>query len=93
MIGDNGTDLGHGVRIAFTTWHEHDPVGLIEEHTDPTGHRCGGGILFDLPGVREAFPNRPVWTLVTVDPLTITPSLLCDCGHHGWIKNGRWEPA
>ncbi len=25
---------------------------------------------------------------------TVTPSILCpDCGTHGFIRNGRWEPA
>lgn len=32
--------------------------------------------------------------VVSEDPLTITPSLLCpDCGTHGWVQNGRWWPA
>lgn len=96
MIWNNdieGIDLGHGVRIVFTTWRRHERAGLLEEHTAPAGHRCGGGILFDLEGVREAFPDRPVWTVQQWDPLTLSPSLLCECGHHGWIQNGKWVPA
>jgi hypothetical protein len=55
-------------------------------------HRCIAG------GVREAFiplnpPFKTGWDLVSVSPLTITPSLLCRaCGHHGQLTNGRWEP-
>ena len=94
MIGDNGIDLGHDVRVVFTSWREYEHVGLIEEHLTPQGERCGGGIMFDLPGVAEAFPDRPLWTLCSVDPLTITPSLQCTgCGHHGWIVDGVWCPA
>lgn len=34
------------------------------------------------------------WTLVSRDPLTISPSLLCRaCGHHGFIRDGKWVPA
>lgn len=88
-------DLGHGVSITFTTWESHNPVGLVEYHNRPDGSPCvGGGILFDLPGVSEAFPDRPVWTLENLDPLTISPSLQCmSCSHHGFIRDGRWVPA
>jgi hypothetical protein len=34
------------------------------------------------------------WTLVQTEPLTVTPSILCDeCGVHGFISNGEWVPA
>lgn len=94
MSGDP-IDLGHGVTVTFTTWGEHDPAGLIENHTHPqTGNECGGGVLFDLPGIREAFPGRALWQIESLNPLTISPSLVCSvCGHHGWIKQGRWVPA
>lgn len=89
------TDLGHGVSISYTRWGAHDPVGLVERHPHArTGQECGGGVLFDLDGVREAFADRAVWTIESLDPLTIMPSLLCrSCGHHGWITAGRWVPA
>lgn len=30
-------------------------------------------------------------TLVSIDPITITPSILCDdCGAHGFITEGKW---
>lgn len=88
-------DLGHGVTIELQAWREHDPVGLIEFHTNAeTGGECVGGVMFDLPGVREAFPGSSLWTLVSADPLTLSPSLLCMiCGHHGFISAGRWVPA
>lgn len=90
-----GMDIGHGVTISWTSWGVHQHAGLIEFHTQPDGTQCfGGGVLFDLPGVREAFPGRPVWTVEKWEPLTLSPSLLCTvCGHHGWIREGRWVPA
>lgn len=38
------------------------------------------------------------WTIVALDPLTVTPSIHCvaakgGCGLHGWIRAGRWVPA
>lgn len=33
-------------------------------------------------------------TVVTEDPLTIVASILCtDCGTHGFIREGAWEPC
>jgi hypothetical protein len=87
-------DLGHDVRVHFTTWHEHDPVGLIVYHPSARdGKPCVGSILFDLEGVAAAFPNSARWTVHSLDPLHVEPSLLCSCGHHGWIRAGRWEPC
>lgn len=34
------------------------------------------------------------WTVVSLDPLTLTPSLACRvCGDHGFIREGTWVPA
>jgi hypothetical protein len=31
------------------------------------------------------------WTIVSTDPLTVTPSILKpECGCHGFITNGKW---
>lgn len=98
-------DIGHGVQIRYTSWDQHERVGLIEYHQcaggncrEPDGSAglCGGGVLFDLPGVREAFPDRELWTVESVDPLTLSPSLQCGCrgcGHHGYIRGGQWAPV
>lgn len=100
-------DIGGGVRIRFTSWGPHERVGLVEYHPC-TGCRCtggnlpdsedlcGGGVLFDLPGVREAFPGRALWTVNSLDPLDLSPSLACGCKgctNHGFIRGGVWVPA
>jgi len=93
-MSTDAIDLGRGVTITYTRWGAHDKVGLLEEHKRPDGTPCEGGVLFDLPGVREAFPDRALWQVESWDPLTLSPSLLCRrCGHHGWIREGRWVPA
>lgn len=90
-------DIGHGVGIRFMAWHEHERAGITERHPTPDGTDGGihfGGVLFDLPGVAEAFPNSARWTVESWDPLTLSPSLLCpQCGHHGWIRDGKWVPT
>lgn len=85
-------DLGHDVRIMFTVRADGGPrVGLIESHRSPDGRECGGSVTFDVP---EAEGLRgPRWTVHSMDPLHIEPSVLCSCGHHGWIRGGAWVPA
>lgn len=89
-------DIGHGVGIAF--WYRWpresnpEPGGLIEEHPDQRdpSKRCAGSVSFE--GVAQA--GRPAWHVVSMEPLTLTPSLVCTaCGHHGWITAGKWCPA
>jgi len=105
-------DLGHGVSVVFTSHAGHARAGLIERHPCPCGGRatgsdpgsdpgdpqgrCAGSVLFELPGMREAFPNRELWRVYSLDPLTLDPSLQCrcrGCTHHGFIYDGRWVPA
>ena len=33
------------------------------------------------------------WQIEQEDPLTLSPSLRCGCGHHGWIRNNIWVEA
>jgi hypothetical protein len=71
--------------------------GLELDHPDARdpSKRCDSGLLFDLPEMAEVWPDRPRWQVVTWDPLTLSPSILCDpemggCGLHGHIREGRW---
>jgi hypothetical protein len=91
----DAVDLGHGAAAKFVSWGEHEQAGLIDLHLNPTtGKECSGAVLFDLPGVRESFPDRALWKVESFEPLTLSPSLLCNlCGHHGWIQGGQWVPA
>lgn len=95
MDDDGFEDIGQGVRIAYQSWGAYDKAGLTEEHDRPDGGgRCHGGVYFDLPGMRDTFREDQLWQVESWEPLTISPSLLCRiCGHHGWIKEGRWVSA
>jgi hypothetical protein len=62
------------------------------------------GIWFWHPCAREHHPdfasmpngrtNSDVWTHTnteTPERLTIRASILCDCGFHGFLTDGKWE--
>lgn len=54
---------------------------------------CEGSILFD--GEWQRYNNKgghaTFWRVDCWEPLTVTPSLICHCGDHGAIREGRWE--
>jgi len=66
-------------------------IGLQKNHKRADGRWCGGWVGFVNV---EGHPDGSKHTLVSADPLTVAPSLLCRrCEHHGWIREGRWVPA
>ena len=71
-----------------------DPYMALWYHRSPkSGEVCFGSFGWRNPRPGQ-FRNDPIWERVSVDPLTVSPSLLClDCGAHGWIKEGKWVPA
>jgi hypothetical protein len=76
-----------GAIVAHASDHECSASGL-----SPAGW-CEGSILFDSQVTRRLFPHRSRWTVESWEPLTLSPSLLCHCGDHGHIIDGRWRPA
>lgn len=81
-------DIGHGVSIEVRSLNG-VPNGVAYRHppnANGTGS-CEGYAPFGPP-------DSDGWTVERLDPLTISPSLLCRaCGHHGFITAGRWVPA
>jgi hypothetical protein len=71
--------------------HPVGPHPLVPEYM-ATGY-CEGMVTFDEPVQRQIEPNRPRWTVESWEPLTISPSVLCACGDHGFIREGRWVTA
>lgn len=103
---DDPLDFGSGVTGRFTVWApdrelnpgladqpDVDPYGLIITHPLPGGDVCCGGITFDGEVARLHSPDGPRWVVEQLEPLTLSPSILCDCGFHGFIRDGRWVPA
>lgn len=70
------------------------PWGGSVFHRTESGGWCGG--LINLGS------DKP-WQFESVDPLTISPSVLCWCVRlhgrpndgmtHGFVRQGRWEPC
>jgi hypothetical protein len=82
------TDAGHGVR--YWVWDEHG--NLYYTHDCPLLKDNPSAIALDVPQNAHV-PADGKWQVESLDPVTLSPSLLCPCGHHGFIRNGRWEPA
>lgn len=104
----NNIDLGSGTYMRWLSFSpdrelnpqydhlpDNDRTGIIIGHTHDDGEWCEGAVLFDTPeNHRGTDANRPLWQVESLDPLTISPSILrTDCGHHGFIREGRWLPA
>lgn len=78
-------NLGHGVTAEVVRV---DGVVDCVRYT----HDCPKGNTEDHVTVKPSWFNG--WDLVSEEPLTLSPSLLClACGHHGFIRDGKWVPA
>lgn len=99
-------DIGHGVRISFAGFHpdrelnpQYADVPDVDKYMLLFGHECLGrfapnGCVVDGPVSQQIDGGRARWQVVSWEPLTLSPSLLCRaCGMHGFIQQGRWVPA
>jgi hypothetical protein len=79
-------DLGHGVRAQVRR------IGDVI-HGVAYWHTCNGRPdSEDFVSVKPEWPDG--WDLLSEDPLTLSPSLLCTaCQHHGFIREGKWIQA
>lgn len=68
----------------FITRSDGSLFGFEVRHRKADGKWCEGHAAF-VPGANHELVSR--------EPLTIMPSLLCHCGEHGWIRDGKWIPA
>ncbi len=104
----NEIDLGSGHSLRFFAFApdrdlnpnpqyvdlpDNDRIGGIIQHAKPDGSACEGSIWFDCPQVRRCFSRHPRWSVESWEPLTCSPSFLCHCGDHGYIRGGKWVSA
>lgn len=73
--------------------HGQKPRGVAVIHAKPDGDLCGAAAFWDVSHYKPG--TEPItWTLHSLEPLDISPSLLClICGDHGFIRGGKWIPA
>lgn len=93
-MGTNPIEIGYEVAIRFFADKEGRRAGLFQAHKTEFGEPCLGAVPFVIPGIVERNGSTPMWDVVKDEPLTLHPSISCSsCGKHGFIKNGKWEPA
>lgn len=92
--GGSAIDLGGGHFARFfvegndadfvTGGDERPPAGFFHVHPSkgqghtPEGDPCAGSVTFGR------------WQLHSLDPLHVEPSILCSCGRHGYVRDGKW---
>lgn len=96
-------DLGDGHTAEWEGWYpdrelnphlagipDVEKRGLTIYHTNPSGQDCAGFVTLDNEVQRRMESNRTNrWAVECWDPLTLSPSVLCSCGDHGFIREGR----
>jgi hypothetical protein len=88
---DPPLDLGHGHLFAPVLDHNEQLIGWLHSHPDA---RSENGVLCQSFCAVRALDGIDVHEIVSVEPLTLIPSLKCrTCGSHGHVTNGRWEPC
>lgn len=100
-------DLGHDHYLTFDSWcpdRELNPQykdypdvqrwGATIEHPNMQNpeQKHMGGLIFHGE-VQDKISPYAKWDVESWEPLTISPSVLCSCGDHGFVRNGRWEPC
>ena len=87
-------DFGNGVRGSWYSYKGTEHAGLIVAHLHSGGKLCAGAVGIKGRDFIGYDGNRPLWTLVSEDPLTLTPSIdnsqETGCNLHGFITNGVW---
>lgn len=102
MENDLPTDaiaLGHDTYYTKKIDDDGTWIGIYEWHKcDPRDYYNAGYIRFVRPDAESDYVRSSdfgiAWDVVGLEPLTLSPSLACGmCGHHGFIRDGRWWPV
>lgn len=93
ILPEGAIEIGHETAWS-KVFRDDEWVGIHEWHKED-GEWAAGFIAFTGRTRPEWWsPTSPTWEVISEEPLTLSPSLACrQCGHHGWIRNGLWEPA
>ncbi len=89
----DATDQGFTLEVDLSADRS---VLVYDDGTYRFRHRCDRGdrgVIICSPALRIG-THGPGHAVVTADPLTISPSILCpDCGDHGFVRDGTWVSA
>lgn len=93
MLAEEGSiDLGNDAFYKKALDRDDNWIAITHWHKNSEGKLCGGWVPFNVES-EYILPGTPKWEVESREPLTMSPSLLCGCGNHGFIRNGRWEPC
>jgi len=88
-LPSDAIELGHGTFYTKQLSKDGIWTGIYEWHKEPGRDYYSAGYI---PFVE--FDAMRGWHVISKEPLTLHPSLACNqCGHHGWVQNGKWVPA
>jgi Family of unknown function (DUF6527) len=103
--GPSEIDLGSGFKLRFADWAPDREIPANNERYKDIpdvkrisaivtcAHGIEGVIHLDRGEIyKTIFGDRPWWTVVQENPLTLEPSIQTGCCH-GWIRNGKWVTA
>ena len=82
--------------VTWSEWPgEEAPHGGIFWHRKESGEWCCGSWYLRQPmhNGKTFKVEVPIWTIEAKEPLTLSPSFLCHCGYHGFVKSGKWVPV
>lgn len=79
-------DFGKGIRGQFIAYRK-KIAGIVLCHRRSSTIGCACSVFW----IR--INKQRVYTKLNSVPLTIEEDIRCDCGLHGWIKEGLWEYA
>lgn len=80
-MNEKTLDLGDGHSVRLFLDEDDNITGFVESHDTPEGEPCGGMVEI----------GEDEWKILTPDPLTVHPSIVCDyCDSHGVIYAGIW---
>lgn len=92
-MGSDWIDIGDDHQVRFVTYKDDAHAGLNVRHKKPDGSPCEGFITFAGSAWANEFEKPVVWQVQSWEPLTCSQSLLCHCGDHGFIRDGKWVRA
>ena len=92
LAEEDSIDLGSGACYKKSFDADGKWIAIDQYHKNSAGNLCCGWVPFQVES-EHLTTHGPKWSVQSYEPLTMHPSLLCNCGHHGFIRNGRWEPC
>jgi hypothetical protein len=93
-LPEGAIPLGHDT--FYTKVYKDDEwVAIHEWHKEAGDDEYSAGFIAFAERVKpDWWAGGPTWELLSEEPLTLSPSLACrNCGHHGFIREGKWVPA